>query len=183
MTVNPEDNGGGGGAALPGVEHHRKTSRRLIRQARYELEKRGDRVQACDKASGAVAHGVKAVAESRYWRSDSHNYRRRIVYLLSAEHGQPELNAMQDIADKLHGNFYEDMMYEWEVGDRLDLLTGLLATFTELLAREPNPAFAPTPDQERAIGRLRLTEEEIAARWAADYPPPPPEDGELPEED
>ena len=28
-------------------EHHRKTSRRLHQQARYELEKRGDRAPAC----------------------------------------------------------------------------------------------------------------------------------------
>ena len=180
MTVNPE--GLGGGADLPGVEHHLKTCRRLMRQARYELEKRGDRVQACDKASGAVAHGVKAAAEARCWRSDSHNYRRRIVNLLAAEYGQPELNLMQDAADQLHSNYYEDMMYAGEVGDRLELLTGLLATFTELLERAPNPDFVPDSDQERAISRLRLTEEEIAARWAADYPPPPPEDTELPED-
>ena len=173
MTDNPE--GQGGGAALPGVEHHRKTSRRLIRQASYELEKRGDRVQACDKASGAVAHGVKAAADARCWRSDSHNYRRRIVTLLADEYAQPELNLMQDAADQLHDNFYEDMMQDWEVAVRLELLTGLLATFTELLAREPNPDFVPTPDQERSIGRLRLTEEEIAERWAAEYPPPPPD--------
>ena len=177
MTLNPE--GLGGGADLPSVEHHLKTCRRLMRQARYELEKRGDRVQACDKASGAVAHGVKAAAEARYWRSDSHNYRRRIVNLLAAEYGQPELNLMQDAADKLHDNFYEDMMHNPEVRDRLEVLTGLLATFTELLAREPNPDFVPDPDQERMLSRLRLTEEEIAARWAADYPPPPPEDTEL----
>ena len=180
MTINPDSNAGG--AALPGVEHHRKTSGRLIRQARYELEKRGDRVQACDKASGAVAHGVKAVAESRYWRSDSHNHRRRIVNLLAAEYGQPELNAMQDIADKLHDNFYEDMMHEPEVRDRLALLTGLLATFTELLEREPNPDFVPDPQQERMLTRLPLTAAEIADRWAAEYPPPPPEDPELPED-
>ena len=173
MTDNPE--GQGGGAALPGVEHHRKTSRRLIRQAHYELEKRGDRVQACDKASGAVAHGVKAAAEARCWRSDSHNYRRRIVTLLADEYGQPEWNAMHDAADQLHDNFYEDMMQDREVAVRLELLTGLLATFTELLEREPNPDFLPTPDQERSIGRLRLTEAEIAARWAAEYPPPPPD--------
>ena len=171
MTVNPDGSNGN----LPGVEHHLKTSRRLIRQARYELEKRGDRVQACDKASGAVAHGVKAAAESRYWRSDSHNYRRRIVNLLAAEHGQPELNLMQDTADKLHDNFYEDMMHAPEVRDRLELLTGLLATFTDLLERDPNPDFVPDPDQERMLTRLRLTEEEIAARWAAEYPPPLPD--------
>jgi len=171
MTINPDGSNGN----LPGVEHHLKTCRRLIRQARYELEKRGDRVQACDKASGAVAHGVKAAAESRYWRSDSHNYRRRIVNLLAAEYGRQELNLMQDAADKLHDNFYEDMMHTPEVRDRLELLTGLLATFTDLLEQEPNPDFVPDPDQERMLTRLRLTEEEIAARWAAEYPPPPPD--------
>ena len=181
MTINP--NGNADGADLPAVEHHRKTSRRLIRQAGYELEKRGDRVQACDKASGAVAHGVKAMAESRYWRSDSHNYRRRIVYLLSVEYALPELTGLQDAADQLHSNYYEDLMYEEEVGVHLEKITGLLATFTELLERAPNPAFIPSPQQERMLSRLRLTEAEIAARWEIDYPPPPPEDGELPEED
>ena len=179
MTDNPDGNNGN----LPGVEHHLKTSRRLIRQARYELEKRGDRVQACDKASGAVAHGVKAAAESRYWRSDSHNYRRRIVHLLAAEYDQPDLSAMQDTADKLHDNFYEDLMFEEEVQERLDRVTGLLATFTELLAREPNPDFVPTPGQEQMLSRLRLTEEEIAERWATHYPPPPPDFDPEDEED
>ena len=181
MTLNPDDNAGGD--SLPAVEHHRKTSRRLIRQAGYELEKRGDRVQACDKASGAVAHAVKAAAAVRHWRSDSHNHRRRIVNLLAVEYALPELPAMQNAADRLHDNYYEDLMYAWEVQDHLDRITGLLATFTELLAREPNLDFIPTPDQERAIDRLRLTEAEIAARWEIDYPPPPPEDAELPEED
>ena len=172
MTIDPNGKGG----PPPGVEHHRKTSRRLIRQAGYELEKRGDRVQACDKAAGAVAHGVKAAAAARYWRSGSHNYRRRIVHLLSVEYARPDLTLMQGIADEMHDNFYEDLMYDEEVRDRLVRVTGLLAAFTELLAREPNPDFAPTPDQERMLSRLRLTEEEIAERWVVDYPPPPPED-------
>ena len=180
MTINPEGNGGGD--SLPAVEHHRKTSRRLLRQASYELEKRGDRVQACDKASGAVAHGVKAVAAARHWRSNSHNYRRRIVDLLAAE-GLPDLPVMQSFADDLHDNFYEDTMYEPQVALRLDRVSGLLATFMELLERAPNPAFAPDPQQERMLTRLRLTAEEIAERMAMDYPPPPPEDAELPAED
>ena len=181
MTINHEGNAGD--ANLPAVEHHRKTSRRLIRQASYELEKRGDRVQACDKAAGAVAHGVKAVAAARLWRSNSHNYRRRIVDLLAGEYDLPDLVAMQDIADQLHDNFYEDTMYEPQVALRLDRVAGLLATFMELLEREPNPAFAPDPQQERMLSRLRLTAEEIAERRVMDYPPPPPEDAELPAED
>ena len=176
MAINPNgDNGNDGNAIPPGVEHHLKTSRRLIRQAGYELEKRGDRVQACDKAAGAVAHGVKAVAAARSWRSDSHNYRRRIVYLLSVEYGLPELTAMQSFADDLHNNYYEDLMYDQEVRDHLERITGLLADFTGLLEREPNPDFAPDPDQERMLSRLRLSEEEIAAQWLVDYPPPPPD--------
>ena len=171
MTTN--SNGSNGNP--PGVEHHLKTSRRLIRQAGYELDKRGDRVQACDKASGAVAHGVKALAEQRYWRHDSHNRRRNIVHLLSAEYGLAELPVMQAFADQLHDNFYEDWMYEPVVRDLLTRVTGLLAAFTELLERDPNPNFAPDPHQEQMLSRLRLTAEEIAERWAMDYPPPPPD--------
>ena len=180
MTLNDHSNAADSNP--PGVEHHYKTSRRLIRQARYELDQRGDRVQACDKASGAVAHGVKAVAERRYWRHNSHNRRRNIVDLLAAEYDLPDLPVMQAFADQLHENFYEDWMYEPTVRDRLVRLTGLLAAFTELLEREPNPDFVPDPVQERILSRLRLTAEEIEERWAMDYPPPPPdfeeEDGE-----
>ena len=182
MTLNPNDNASGDNP-LPGVEHHRKTSRRLIRQAAYELEQRGDRVQACDKASGAVAHGVKAVAESRYWRSDSHNYRRRIVDLLAVEYALPDLSVMQAFADQLHENFYEDKMYEPQVALRLERITDLLATFMGLLEQAPNPDFTPSPQQEGMLTRLRLTAEEIAELRAMEYPPPPPEDAELPEED
>ena len=181
MTSNPDSSAGGDNPIE--VEHHRKTSRRLIRQARYELEKRGDRVQACDKASGAVAHAVKAVAAARHWRSNSHNRRRNIVDLLAAEYAMPDFAVMQDAADRLHDNFYEDTMQNYQVQDRLDRVTRLLATFTELLEQAPNPDFAPTPEQEWTLSRLRLTPEEIAERAAIDYPPPPPEDLELPEED
>ena len=169
------DNLNGSNGNPAGVEHHYKTSRRLIRQASYELDKRGDRVQACDKASGAVAHAVKAAAEARHWRHDSHNLRRRIVYLLSAEYDLTDLTAMQDAADRLHDNFYEDLMFDHEVRDRLGRLTGLLETFTDLLEREPNPDFVPDPQQERMMVRLRLTPEEIEERLAIEYPPPPPD--------
>ena len=169
MTMDSNGNNG----PPPGVEHHLKTCRRLMRQAGYELDKRGDRVQACDKAAGAVAHGVKALAEQRYWRHDSHNRRRNIVHLLAAEYALPDLTVMQSFADELHDNFYEDWMYEPLVRERLERVIDLLAAFIELLARAPNPDFAPDPHQEQMLARLRLTEEEIAERWAKDYPPPP----------
>ena len=178
MMGNDPGNAAGGNPA--GVEHHRKTSLRLIRQARYELEKHGDRVQACDKAAGAVAHAVKAVAERRQWRNNSHNRRRNIVDLLAAEYALPDLTAMQAYADQLHDNFYEDLMQDYQVQDRLERIAGLLPSFMELLERAPNPDFVPTPGQEWTLSRLRLTAAEIAERAAIDYPPPPPdfEEGE-----
>ena len=60
------------------ANRHADLSRRLIQQASYELEQKGDRVQACEKASGAVAQAVKAIAEDRQWRHGSHHLRRSI---------------------------------------------------------------------------------------------------------
>ena len=111
MTLNDPGNANNGNPA--GVEHHRKTSIRLIRQARYELEKHGDRVQACDKAAGAVAHAVKAVAERRQWRNNSHNRRRNIVDLLAAEYALPDLTVMHDTANQLRKNICEDWMQDY----------------------------------------------------------------------
>lgn len=164
-----------------GAEHHSRTSRRLIRQANYELARRGDRVQASDKAAGAVAHAVKAIAETRNWRHDSHNNRRRIVDLLSYEYDLPELTDMQAAADQLHDNFYEDLLEDYQVQRRLRRVTELLEVFTELRQQGPNPGFVPTPAQERSLNHLRLTPEEAAARESIQYPPPLPDFGE-PEE-
>ena len=61
------------------ANRHAALSRRLMAQANYELHTMGDRVQASDKASGAVAHAVKAIGEDRNWRNGSHNLRRDIV--------------------------------------------------------------------------------------------------------
>lgn len=82
---------------------------------------------------------------------------------------------MQASADQLHDNFYEDLMFDYEVRVRLNQGTALWATFSELLEREPNPDFVPTADQGLTLGRLRLTDAEIAERANIQYPPLPPE--------
>ena len=82
-----------------------------------ELHTMGDRVQASDKASGAVAQAVKAIAEDRNWRHRSHNLRRDIVGLLADEFQQPQMRHLQAIADQLHDNYYEDWLGEALVTD------------------------------------------------------------------
>ena len=162
--------------------HHAKTSQRMLLQSHYELNRLGDRLQASEKAAGAVAHAVKAVGEDRLWRHDSHNRRRAIIDLVAAEFARPELALLQAAADELHDNFYEDQLEDWQVQERLLQLTSRLETLMETRSLPPNPDFIPSPAQQRVLDRLRLTEEEIVANEAQEFPPPMP-DFVPPEED
>ena len=105
------------------ADRHAANGRRLILQSNYELDKKGDRLQASDKASGALAHALKAIAEDRQWRHGSHNLRRQIIGLLANEFERPDLVPLQAVSDQLHDNYYEDRMHEWEIRERLDMLT------------------------------------------------------------
>ena len=149
-------------------------SKPLLAQSHYELNKKGDRLQASDKAAGAVAHAVKAIACDRQWRHDSHNLRRQIVNLLAAEFGRQELNLLQGDADQVHDNFYEDRMYEWELSEYLPRITNGMELLWAVRTQGNNPDFMPSPEQQRAIDRLLLTEEEASALPLIDYPPPLP---------
>ena len=156
-------------------------ARRLMAQSHYELNKKGDRLQASEKASGAVAHAVKAIAFDRQWRNGSHNLRRQIGDLLALEFDRPELPDVQYAADRLHDNFYEDLLHDWQIRERLNRVTGLVDFLLAARDREPDPNYTPGLEQQRAIDRLLLTEEEAAALPLIDYPPPlppfvPPED-------
>ncbi len=156
------------------ADRYAEISRRLMIQADHELTAKGDRVQASEKAAGAVAHAVKAVAEDRKWRHGSHNLRREIMDLLAAEYAKPELRHLQDTADQLHKNGCEHMMQNWQVKQRLDSITAWLESLTEIRQQGPNPGFAPTPEQQRSIERLSLSEEEARANAMIDFPPPMP---------
>ena len=161
-------------------DRHARDSQRLLQQAHYELHKKGDRLQASDKAAGAVAHGVKAFAFDRQWRHSSHNLRRRIIHLLAAEFDQPELITLQGDADQMHDNYYEDRLHEWELDVYLDRIAEGLELLRAVRAQGENPDYTPTPEHQQAITRILLTAEEIAELESFDYPPelPPFEEPE-----
>ena len=160
--------------SIANANRHADLSRRLMEQANYELRTMGDRVQASDKASGAVAQAVKAIAEDRNWRHRSHNLRRDIIGLLADEFQQPQMRYLQAIADQLHDNYYEDWLGENLVTDLLADVNALIPLLWEVRERGANRDFTPTPAQQRVIDRLLLSEEAASAVESIDLPPPMP---------
>ena len=156
------------------ANRHTDLSRRLIEQANYELHTMGDRLQASDKGSGAVAQAVKAIAEDRNWRHRSHNLRRDIINLLAEEFQQPQMRYLQAIADQLHDNYYEDWLGEALATNLLADVNSLIPLLWEARERGANPDFTPTPAQQRVIDRLLLSEAEALADETIDLPPPMP---------
>lgn len=160
--------------SLANANRHADLSRRLMRQAGYELRSLGDRVQASDKASGAVAQAVKAIAEDRNWRHSSHNLRRDIVGLLAAEYDQPELRGLQAIADQLHDNYYEDHLSEHLVAQLLEDVTRQIESLWDIREKGPISDYLPSSDQQRIINRLLIPEHIARADETIDLPPPMP---------
>ena len=89
------------------IESHEVHSLRLIGQAQEELED-GDRLQASEKAWGAVAHILKAIAKRRGWRYEAHAHAYRVARRLTTHAGNPRIYYLFEIANELHRNFYTD---------------------------------------------------------------------------
>ena len=156
------------------ANRHADLSRRLIEQASYELHTLGDRVQASDKASVAVAHAVKAIGEDRNWRHNSHNLRREIIGLLASEFDLPDMVNMQGIADQLHDNHYEDRMSDSLVAYLVGQISDRIQILWDVRERGVNLDFSPTPGQQLIINRLLIPEDLAQDDETIDLPPPMP---------
>ncbi len=100
-------------------------SRALLAQARYELAE-GDVRQASEKGWGAVALMLKAIAEQRDWEHGKHRQLSRVASRLRSETGNRDVFRYFQVADSLHGNFYEDIMPARDIAEALDDVEQLL---------------------------------------------------------
>ncbi len=91
------------------VTEYRQRSKAFLEKAGEELAA-GDLEQASEKAWGAAALIVKAVADRRGIPHTSHNGLWDVVGDLVVETGDDELHALFGYANSLHQNFYEDRM-------------------------------------------------------------------------
>lgn len=115
------------------TQKYRDDSRALLAQARYELAE-GDVRQASEKGWGAVALMLKAIAEQRDWEHGKHRQLSRVASRLRSETGNRDVFRYYQVADSLHGHFYEDIMPARDISEALDDVEQLL-DLLEPLAR------------------------------------------------
>lgn len=117
----------------PRVEEHLRISRHFMRQAEEELA-RGDRLQASEKAWGAAAHAVKAVAQQRGWQHDGHRHLFEAIDRIYRESEDTEFRDLFRIANTLHTNFYENWQSDELIQDGIERVEVLLKKLEPLAA-------------------------------------------------
>ena len=114
------------------TQKYRNDSRTLLAQGRAELAQ-GDVRQASEKGWGAAALMLKAIAEQRGWEHGKHRHLSRMASRLRAETGDRDIYRWYQVADALHGNFYEDETAPEDIGESLDDVARLLDKLEPLL--------------------------------------------------
>ncbi|MXY20983.1 MAG: hypothetical protein F4Y49_06565 [Dehalococcoidia bacterium] len=107
------------------IEAHYVHSQRLILHAEEKLAE-GDRIQASEKAWGAVAHYFKHLAAQRGWRYVTHADAFRISDRLAAELEEPRVKTLFSVANSMHGNFYQDQKSLDHIGQEIEEVKALL---------------------------------------------------------
>ena len=119
------------------VEDRVQISRRLIGQAREELE-RGDRLQATEKVWGALAQMLKAHGQQRGWMNlGSHRTVSHIAQHLDAEYPEIPVSRAYVAADNGHRNFYDNEMSPPEIEDIITVVARVLPELESALSEPP----------------------------------------------
>ena len=107
------------------TENHISIGRRLMAHADDQFAQ-GDFLQASEKAWGAVAHFLKALAAPRGLPHSSHYDLRQVVAHLVSETGNDRIRGLFSVCESVHANYYEAWMNE-------DILERSLADVRELI--------------------------------------------------
>ncbi len=115
------------------AEQHREISLQFLDHAEDELRK-GDLLQASEKAWGAVSHFVNSVARQRNWPLGSH---RQLIENANRLINQDPANASQRrrlllSIEALHANFYHAHLDEVLVGEGIEGAKELIRDLEDL---------------------------------------------------
>ena len=142
----------------PGVqstEDRCQISQRLLVQAREELVA-GSRLQAEEKAWGAVVQPMKAIAEQRDWPHKSHRDVREVAQQVALEYGfdGDQYDALYEAYWVGHENFYENYHHVEDLAAMIDKVEELVPYLNELTAAPPRPFTITSSRQLRRLRRL-----------------------------
>lgn len=98
-----------------------------------DLVKRGDYVQASEKAWGAASQIVKALAAKRNKELRSHAELHRFVSDIRKEIDDPEISTLWLSANSLHQNFYENRLPDETVKDGIENVKRFVNKLRELI--------------------------------------------------
>ena len=136
------------------ADDRRAIGRRFIMQAaQYLLQ--GDRLQAGEKAWGAIAHNLKAIGESRGWQHDSHQLVHNIGRQIVAEYQDTELGeTISEVFHNGHQNFYENQRSRAELRETIRYAEEALVTLGALQRNPPRPFTITSNTQLRRLRDL-----------------------------
>ena len=108
----------------------------FLHKARSELEA-GDFEQASEKAWGAAAMMVKAVAQQRGLNHKNHAVLSDVVDELVEELQDHELRRQYDVAQALHTNFYENRFTDRGIRPRIEDVEQFVDKMARILNTAP----------------------------------------------
>ena len=139
------------------LENRRAMSRRFILEAREEL-KDGNRLQAGEKAWGAVAQHLKIIGDDRGWKHGSHRQLESIGRQISVEYpdyASPEFTeALSDAYHKGHENFYDNRRDIDEIEDTIEAVEQALPVLESIETEAPRYFTISSNSQRRRLVEL-----------------------------
>ena len=88
------------------IQDYRLQSREFLQRShRYLMDE--DLHQASEKGWGAAAWMAKAVATAQGWQYDKHEHFGEVLYQAGKLTGDDRIRILREIANGLHGNFYQ----------------------------------------------------------------------------
>ena len=158
MTTTPEPPPG-----RSDTDDHVQISRRFLEHSRNELLN-GDLLQASEKAWGAVAHALKAIAVQRGWQHNSHYLLHAIPDQLGREFDREDFYSHLAMASSMHQNFYENNRGEAAIAYSIDDIERFVAKLDEIRVSPPRPfTVATREDQNRLRALLGWATAEVPA--------------------
>ena len=169
----------------PDAESQRNAgiSRELLAKSRRELDA-GDLLQASNKAWGAAAFALKAVAEKRRWFNEADWKLRRVAIVLSDEAADPAILGHYDTCRDAHFNFYRHLYQATDVRRAIAAAEYIIARANPTLAPSYTPPFVSAEVEEMKRRLEQPTSQADEYRLTTGLPPmaarPPVQEFELP---